>query len=354
MSRVVRIVCVAVAMSGCAAWRGSAPGIPADRPPVAVRLSGPALVEPSARAAAVAGIGTVTQRRVDIVDDAANEAVLRELAARVRRERATVRTYDWHEPRCAKHVDALVAARLGADAVYRLSLGPGTAPPARGMLDVFAATPTPVTGEVSVRAMDGAGARAQTATIDGPDLSAAVAAGVARLPGLPAPRWDAVANGLVKAGCPFLALAVQDLQLRDAKAGRAIRERALAAMARAVGRRTAATRAPEPSPAAVAEEPAVAVPSSPDTRYSCEALCGLHMVELCNKDRTLWNQNLVAWQRTGCGTRRPEPFLMECYRRQRISGTFQDACVRPCEASPDGRNALLDVLQGAGCLRGPS
>jgi hypothetical protein len=322
---------------------------------VAVRLSGPALAESSARAAAVAAIGRVLQRRVEVVDDdGANDVVLRDLAARMRQERASLRTYDWHEPRCAKQVDALTAARLGAEGVYGLSLSPGAAPSEHGMLDVFAAPPTPVTGEASVRTMDGSGARPQTAPIDGPELSAAVAAGIARLPGLPAARWDAVANGLVKAGCPFLALAVQDLQLPDGKAGRAIRERALAAMSRVVGRRTATTRVPEPAPVAVAEAPAAAAPSSPDARYSCEALCGMHMVELCNKDRSLWNQNLATWQRTGCGTRRPEPFLVECYRRQRISGTFQEACVRPCEASPDGRSALLDVLQGAGCLRGPS
>lgn len=345
------IVCLAFVVSGCGATRGPAPADPA-RAPVALRLDGVALATPAARSAAADAMAHATQRRVEIVaDDTATEAMLRDLAARLRRERVMVRAYDWREPRCAKHLDALAAARLGADGVYRLALDPGTAPPpARGILDVFRAPSVPVICTVSVRLVDGSGATPRAA-VDGPALPAAVAAGVAQLPALPAARWDLVANGLVKAGCPFMALAVQDLQLRDGRIGRGVRDRALAAMARAAGRRTPAPAAPAPAPPVVADAP-VATPPSPDTRYSCEALCGLHMVELCNKDRTLWNQNLVTWERTGCGTRRSEPFLVECYRRQRISGTFQEACVRPCEATPDGRSALLDMLQGAGCLRG--
>lgn len=344
MIRVVALAGLAVVLSGCGSWRRTASAIPADRPPVAVRLDGPALADAAAREAAVAAIGRVTQRRVELVDDAATAAMLESLATRTKRERAGTRRYDWREPRCAKHVDALVAARFGAEGVYRVRLQPAAGPaPERGLFDTFRSTAAPVAGEVSVRVVDGSGAVSRAAA-DGTSVADAVTAAVARLPGLPPPQWQRVANGLVKAGCPFLALAVQDLQLRDGKAGRVVRERALLAMTGAVERRAAPT-----SPAVVpAAEPPQAAPVP---RLSCEALCGMHVVELCNSDRSLWSQHLVSWQRSGCGSRRSEDFLVDCYRRQRISGTFQDACVRPCEASPEGRQALLSRLQMAGCVR---
>jgi hypothetical protein len=206
-----------------------------------------------------------------------------------------------------------------------------------------------LTGELGLRVFDGTVGVAEPA-VGGDDVAAAVAAGVASLPAPPPARWDVVADGLVRAGCPFLALAVQELRLPGAKA---VRSRALAAIGRTGAPRKTVASAPDPEPqASPAPEPTFASSS----RFSCEALCDIHMVEVCNKDRTLWNQHLVAWERTGCGARRSEPFLVECYRRQRISGTFHDACVVPCERSAEGRNALLEMLQGAGCLRssGPS
>jgi len=48
---------------------------------------------------------------------------------------------------------------------------------------------------------------------------------------------------------------------------------------------------------------------------------------------------------------REEAFLKECYRQQWLSGAFHGACVVPCESQAEGRDRLLNLLQGAGCLR---
>jgi len=82
-------------------------------------------------------------------------------------------------------------------------------------------------------------------------------------------------------------------------------------------------------------------------------LCGIHMVELCNGEKTLWISNNTKWQPTSCGTRRDEPFLQDCYRRQWLSGTFRDACVRPCESNVEDRDNLVKLLQTAGCRLDP-
>jgi hypothetical protein len=324
---------------GCAGWRGSGPDVDASRAPVVLRVEGPALATDDARNAAADALGRTTRRRVELADGGGDDALLREVAARAGVRRAVER-----DRRCASQADTLLAARRGADAVYRVTLSPaGT--PSRGLFGE-----TPVTGDAAVRVFDGSGARAPV-HVAGDDVAAATTAGAAGLPAPPAARWDVVANGLVKAGCPLHALAVQELRLGDAKAGRSVRQKALAALGRGVPPPKAAPVASDPEPAPEATVKA----APPEGRFSCEALCGIHMVEVCNKDRTLWTQHLVAWERTGCGTRRTEPFLVECYRRQRISGTFHDACVAPCERSATGRAALLQMLQGAGCLRaGPS
>lgn len=324
-------------LAGCAAWRGGEPDVTAARPPVVLRLHGPVAASAAARADAMRALGRATHRRVELADDAVNDTYLRDVAARAR-----VRRHPGRERRCASHADVLVAARAGADAVYVLTLTEG---PSRGLL-----AGSTVTGEASVRMLDGS-AKPPRVAVAGDDVAAAVTAAVAGLPAVSGARWDVVAKTLLDAGCPMLALAVQELRLGDGKAGRSVRQRALAAMGRGPATPKPVAVAPEPAP--VVEVAAKPPPS--ETRFSCEALCGIHMVEVCNKDRTLWNQHLVAWERTGCGTRRTEPFLVECYRRQRISGTFHDACVAPCEGSAAGRSTLLEMLQGAGCLRsGPS
>jgi hypothetical protein len=75
------------------------------------------------------------------------------------------------------------------------------------------------------------------------------------------------------------------------------------------------------------------------------------MVELCNNDRALWAQNGTAWESTRCGLRRAESFLESCYRMHWLDGTYEHACLQPCEGTGEGRDRLLLLLQRAGCLR---
>jgi hypothetical protein len=77
----------------------------------------------------------------------------------------------------------------------------------------------------------------------------------------------------------------------------------------------------------------------------------MHMVELCNKDKVLWNAHRRKWEPTPCGTMRDDGFLQECYRKQWLSGAFHDSCVAPCKRAADGRDRLLGILQSEGCLR---
>lgn len=70
-----------------------------------------------------------------------------------------------------------------------------------------------------------------------------------------------------------------------------------------------------------------------------------------NNDNILWSFHRARWESTPCGARRDEDFLQDCYQHQWLSSTFRDACLRPCEDSPDGRERLLRVLRDAGCER---
>jgi len=106
----------------------------------------------------------------------------------------------------------------------------------------------------------------------------------------------------------------------------------------------------EPSPGATPEP---AVPAT-DPSYSCSTLCTLHMVELCNNDRTLWTQHGTRFESTRCGSRRSEVFLEECYRMQWLSGTYQESCIKPCEETAEGRPRLLAMLRRSGCLHAGS
>ena len=76
----------------------------------------------------------------------------------------------------------------------------------------------------------------------------------------------------------------------------------------------------------------------------------MHMIELCNNDRALWIEHRARWEATPCGTRRHDASLEACYRQQWQSGTFDDACVAPCETTPEGRERLESILRRAGCL----
>jgi hypothetical protein len=48
---------------------------------------------------------------------------------------------------------------------------------------------------------------------------------------------------------------------------------------------------------------------------------------------------------------REDAFLQACYRKQWLSGAYHEACLLPCERRPEGRDRLLHILRGSGCLR---
>jgi len=150
------------------------------------------------------------------------------------------------------------------------------------------------------------------------------------LVGLPPPRapeWVRYARSLAVSGCPLLAMSVANAHLGP-------------------GAKSVQTAAVERMQRRGADRHA-----TPREIRSCSTLCGMHMVELCNDDTSLWITHRARWEATPCGTRRSEPFLADCYREQWESGTFQDACVAPCEATAEGRERLEDILRRDGCLR---
>src|SRR5437773_684669 len=200
-----------------------------------------------------------------------------------------------------------------------------------------------------------------------PDVAALASEALRDIPPFRAPEWDTVARRLVASGCPFVALALADAGLTSARAGRTVRTAALATIREAAKHRVSRAdddaahglkrgEAPEPAEASAPEvaadagRPATPAPA-PGQQYSCSTLCGMHMIELCNRDRILWDSHGRRWEPTTCGTMREEAFLKECYRQQWLSGAFHDACVVPCESQAEGRDRLLNLLQGAGCLR---
>jgi hypothetical protein len=142
------------------------------------------------------------------------------------------------------------------------------------------------------------------------------------------------------------ALAIYDARLRSRADSRDVVDLALGRAAKRLARPRGPT-APPPAPAPPATPDAPAL----DARYTCRALCEMHMVELCNNDRDLWSRHQYLWESTPCGQRRTETFLLDCYQRQWLSGTFDEACMAPCERATDGRARLLHMLQSGGCAR---
>jgi hypothetical protein len=262
-----------------------------------------------------------------------------------------------------------------------------------------------LSGSVAVSSFAPGGSRRETVSRTGAsvepslltsriDVEDAVAAATAKLPAVRAPQWDTVAKKLVAAGCPFLALEVWDARLAGVRAHRRVRKAALAAIAQSLDKHTPAQLADETSarvmaaihegdldwarsmveqyeadparqPATVRElKAAVATarrraaqehgdegPAPGEETQTCNALCSIQMVELCNNNKVLWNSNHARWEPVPCGTRREEPFVAECYRQQWLAGTFDNACLRPCESTPDGRDRLIRLLRSSGCLR---
>jgi len=227
------------------------------------------------------------------------------------------------------------------------------------------------------------------------DIASAVGEAIGQLGAVRAPDWDGFGRWLLSSECPLLALGVSEARLDHGPAQRKLKTEAVATMQRGLttgpvrqlaqntsARVRAALEAGNLKDAevlleqydhhpahqahtaallrrrlesarrrAAADQKRAAVErQAKEDRYSCQVLCGLHMVELCNNDKVLWNRSGRTWEASPCGQRRAEPFLVECYRQQWLTGTFHDSCLLPCESAADGRDKLMRILQGAGCI----
>ncbi|HYY06673.1 MAG TPA: hypothetical protein VE997_08840 [Candidatus Limnocylindria bacterium] len=384
-SRTLALLLAAVLGGGCG-WRpgaASPPDAGGSLRPIALVATGSAFEQPGVRAAIVRALERGTGRRVVVLErpTSARDREARDLAARLARQNSSVARYDWREPRCGAQADVLTALVHDVDAVYRVALEygerlrPATAEEvARDGHPVLRALGLVRAGTVREASLSGRvvptffGARRSPGPLRvshtvveveplafavGPDERRLAAQALRDLPPVQAPEWETLARRLTSAGCPFLALAVAETRLEAASARSAVRAAALAAIRQAVKRPARATAAAA-APDATAEAPFAATDGS-DERYSCRSLCGMHMAELCNRDKELWDAHRTAWEPTPCGAMREEPFLKECYRRQWLSGAFHDSCLVPCERTAQGRDRLLRILRDGGCLRlGPS
>jgi hypothetical protein len=381
--------------SGC---RGPEPavreGVAGVDAAVVLVVRGSAFEETDARDQVAAVLGELSGRPVRMLEgDPAPDVVLDPIAKRAGRQ--VIGRYDWREPGCSKKARRVVTAIAGrANIVYDIRLDakvtsrPATASDRAelGRRDGFGrlrsavgldrsdtVVETVLEGSIerttfaggqstlrrkvrsTSRRLDAAGHRAPL------ELRAIVSEVIGEMPATPAPRWDAVARGLAADGCPFLAWAVGDVLVDDAATRRKLKATTAGVMQTA---RSTTKHIEDPTPAsdavaasgttevggiAVMPEPSKTT-SGPDPRQSCSTLCSLHMVEICNNDRTLWSQNGARWESTRCGTRRSEQFLEDCYRMQWLSGTYEHACLQPCEAASDGRARLSTLLRHAGCL----
>ena len=361
---------------------------PAEHAAVALLLDGSALRETAAREA----VTTIATERMGspvrvLAGEPTASGVLQPIAKRSARERGD---YDWREPACAKRARPLVPALAGAaNVVLRVRLdaktttrpatdadrkvlgnGMGRALAAVGIGADAVVVDTRIDGFVERTTFPGSpkttrekvkwtGKRlAKEGGLAAEDVRTATAAALGRMPAAPAPRFDALSRTLAANDCPFLAYAVATTLVTDPGA-----QRKLASAAGSAMHRTATSQKPEqvadaaPTPVDImpsGPEPDEPAPTDTTPAYSCSTLCSLHMVELCNGDRTLWSQHGTRWESSRCGVRRPESFLAECYRMQWLSGTYERSCVKPCEEVPDGKLRLEAMLRRAGCLRAGS
>jgi hypothetical protein len=354
---------------------------------VALVWSGSAFARPGVRDDVVRAVRDISGRRVLLVTEPTNarNEPRRRLAAKLAKDDPALGGYDWREPRCAAEADVLIAFATNTDAVYRVVLEATSqtrpirasdrasqAARPRGLPRVLATIRGEEPKAVREEALHGSVALAVFAPDAKParvpiearathvepgapatllDPAALAARALRQLPPPRTPAWEAYARRLVGAGCPLLAMTVAEARLGKGPTFKSVRTAALEAMRRSVDRRTARAAGPEVATqgagkSAPSEETAPPLPPEP----TCSELCARHMVELCNNDRALWIENRARWEATPCGTRRSEAFLAECYRQQWESGTFEDACVTPCEATPEGRENLEGILRQAGCL----
>jgi hypothetical protein len=365
---------------------------------VGVITEGSAFERPGVRRQVIDSIQRLIQRPVVSIDVPASpgDPAMTSLAARLVKEYPAIGAYNRREPQCAADSAVLTGLERGVDGVYRVSLDhtersrPASAaeaaqpraprrtlgnlfglldsgPPRSALEESLSGTITASAFTVSGRSrrarislgVTHVGATARTPRLD---AAAAVTDAMRGLPALSEPQWEELARRFASSGCPFLALAVCEMRLKGSRTERSVRTAALASMRNSLRRRAAQklasqTRPPEPAPApaAATSEPNETEASPGHGPYSCAALCEMHMVEICNHDKVLWSAHRKEWEPTPCGTQRPDAFLMECYEQQRASGTFRDSCLLPCENAAEGRDRLMTILQGAGCLRaGPS
>ena len=373
--------------AGCALRPPARPTAAPPVAPVALVTDGSAFTRLGMRERIAKAVEQISGRPVLLVDPPErNSDRRRGLAAKLAKETRELAGYDWREPRCTSEAAVLTALASSTDAVYRVTLdaaahtrpvtpadlrSPAACP--RGLRKVLAALrggepkavrEESVTGSVALSLFSrspsaprvGVEQRATCLQPGAPatllDLPAIVADALRELPPPHAPEWEAYTRRLLAAGCPLLALSVAEARLGTGPTFKNLQSAALDTMRRSVDRRAARdlaryTAAPEAPKSATPQESAL---SSPEEEPSCSALCSMHMIELCNNDRALWIEHRVRWEATPCGTRRHDAFLEECYRQQWQSGTFDDACVAPCETTSEGRERLESILRRAGCL----
>ena len=359
----------------CGGWGRGASRAGVAESAIGLVAEGSAFERASVRDAVARALEETTGRRVVVLPGlvGTDDPDVAALAARVRKVEPAFRTGEWHERRCRDEAAVLTALVRHVDAVYRVTVDrsermrPRTdaeASPYGRFAGVLGALrlaepgtvrEESVTGTIVVSTF-GAARRVRGMVVSRTlvsieptvltrrlDAAAVVGETLRALPPPPAPAWDAVAARLIADRCPFLALAVHEAQVAPARPD--LRRRALAAARPPARRPSRAVTVPPPAPSAEAAAPA------PDDRFSCMNLCRMHMVEICNKDRVLWDAHRKRWEPTPCGSMRDDTFLQDCYRQQWLSGAFHESCVEPCEQAPEGRDRLLGILQTAGCLR---
>ena len=378
MRRRSRTLLVALGLVATAcALRGPRPD--ATLAPVGLLTTGSAFERSGVREDVVRAVERASGRRVLVLGAPASvdSPRTKALAARLTKENPHVAGYDWREPRCTSHAAVLTAVENDVDAVYQVtldvtertrSLTEAEAAQRSGLSDALGAVhlvaaktarEEVLAGRVEVtgfgpRGSGHAPVSRETTSVEPSvftprlDVSAAVGEALAKLPPVASPHWEREARALTTAGCPFLALVVSETRLEPSNTRTGLRKTAVAAVTRTVAKRATPRTRKEAAPPP--RELAVPEPRGSDDRYSCSALCSIHMVQLCNNDRILWTSHHTKWETTPCGTRRDEPFLKDCYRQQWLSSTFREACVQPCERTTEGRERLLRVLQEAGCV----
>ncbi len=384
-------ILAAILWTGCTQGRAPVDRAEPARPGVAVVLRGSAFDRASARDDVVQLVHEVTSRPAHaIAEDPSMDGILERAAARLDKSVARAARADARDPACRKkgrtvatavaehaemllrvHLDAIVTSHDATDE-ERAELAPKAG--VDGMLSAMGLdgkvmvyetslegtierTTFPGTTTAVKQRVRWSGRRLGPRDDAGPaGMREAVARALAAMPPAAPPRWDAVARSLVTTGCPVLGTAVAETFLDDDAARRRIRAAATGALGPMAKREE-----PTPPPTDVAAAPIVVdppppptpapAPSAPEPAYSCPSLCTLHMVELCNNDRTLWTEHGSRFESTRCGIRRSEAFLEDCYRMQWLSGTYEQSCIQPCENSPEGRTRLVAMLRRSGCLR---